>query len=419
MRSLPQRAGWRISSWLTAPALSHAIGEPLFRVAGRRKRLDPVTLSDYHRLLVVRTDEIGDIVLCSAFLRELRANLPDAWITLVVKKPLVDLVAACPYVNEVLPYDWQVSPYWGPIQLLVRALRLARTRLWRNRFDIALLPRWNTDYYGASQLLYVSGAGRRVAYSAMVTARKADANRGYDRLFTDLLTDREPRHEVERNLQMIRVLGGTVRDDRLEVWTRPQDDATVTELLRAEGITPGERLVALGVSARHAKKVWPADNFLELGRWLHEKIGARLLVVGSQEDARAGQVLELALGRTVINLAGRTTLRELAALMRRVNLFVGNDSGPKHIAAAAGAPVVEISWHPHSGSASDPFSPVSFAPWKGRSIVLQPDRALAPCVGTCDSEASHCISLVTPDSVKAAALSLLELTLDASTPRPS
>lgn len=384
---------------LTSTAL-RLVGEPMFRLAGRGPQGTTRRLKDYNRVLVVRTDEIGDVVMTSGLLRELRANLPDARITLVVKAQTLGLVRSCPHVDEVIAYEWKESGLIGAGRSLIAALTLARTALWPKRFDLAILPRWNTDYYSASHLVYMSGAARRVAYSERVSSRKSRLNAGYDGLFTDLIDDDTPRHEVERNLDVLRFLGGAVNSDALEIWTGPEDVRSAQVRLVAAGVSSDERIVALGVGSRHAKKVWPAENFLAVARWLHEEHGARLLVVGDRSDADTGRFLADALGRAVIDVTGQTCLGELAELLKRADLFLGNDSGPKHIAAAAGVPVVEVSWHPLSGNAADEYSPTSFRPWRVPGEVVQPETALAPCTDTCRADVAHCITRVSVEQVK-------------------
>lgn len=360
-------------------------------------------------MLVVRTDEIGDLVLMSAFLRELRANLPSAWITLVVKTGALGLSRHCPHVNEVIGYEWEGSPKWGAMRRLLSEARFARSKLLPRRFDLALLPRWNSDYYGASHLAYLSGAARRVAYSEKVSRVKARFNRGFDRLFTDLLTDDTSKHEVERNLAVLQYLGGTVSSDALELWTSREDAHFAADMIRDAGISSQDLIVALGVGSRGPRKTWPAENFLAVARWLRDARGARVIIVGDRTDVASGQRIADALGGAAVNLAGRTSLGQLAEVLKRASLFIGNDSGPKHIAAAAGVPVVEISWHPRSARDIDE-SPAAFGPWRTPSQVLQPERALDPCDDTCRSlDAAHCITQVSVEQVTAAAAALLDL----------
>ena len=123
----------------------------------------------------MRLDEIGDVVMTTPFLRELRRNLPGAWITLAVKPSLFNLVELCPYVNEVLTYEKELQKsvafallrhHWRDIKSAVAFSR-------KQPYDLAIVPRWDTDYYNASYLAYFSGAPWRIGYSESVTECKA------------------------------------------------------------------------------------------------------------------------------------------------------------------------------------------------------------------------------------------------------
>src|SRR3990172_7058464 len=132
IRSLTRQA----VGWLASPRLARLVGEPCFRLFGMPRdggEIDPGCLK---RVLVVRLDEIGDVIMTTPFLRELRRLLPDAWITLVVKPAVHNLVERCPYVNEVLTYDWRGSRYVQPLQRRWRALALAYRHFWHRQFDV-------------------------------------------------------------------------------------------------------------------------------------------------------------------------------------------------------------------------------------------------------------------------------------------
>ena len=193
-----------------------------------------IDLSRIKRVLLVRVDEIGDVVLTTPLIRELRKNLPHAWITLVVKPEVYNLIETCPYVNEVLVYDWNVCGQKRNLIRHFRILKLALLRLWKRNFDLAILPRWDCDYYHSSFLAYLSGAKARVAYSEEVTTYKRMLNKGYDKLFTHVLTDNYLKHEVEHNLEVITFLRGNIDDDRLELWVDKEDERSAQALLNKD-----------------------------------------------------------------------------------------------------------------------------------------------------------------------------------------
>ena len=393
--------------WPASPKVTYFFGEPFFKLMGMRRMRHELSLAQIEKVLIVRLDEIGDIVMTTPFLRELRRNLPKAWITLVVKPQVYNLVELCPYVNEVLVYDWQVPKLFKPLQRHWRALRLAKKHLWKRCLDLAIVPRWDTDGYHATFVAYFSGAIWRVGYSENVNAIKKKFNRGFDRLFTHVLADQSVKHEVERNLNIIRFLEGEVREDHLELWLSEDDEAFAEQILMNHNVGREDLLVGLGPGAGKPQKVWPLESFMELGDWLIREYGAKLLVVGGSKEEKLGKVLKQELGDSVVNIAGMTTLRQTAALIKRCQLFVGNDSGPMHLAAAVGVAVIELSCHPLTGLPDRVNSPHRFGPWGVRSIVLQPRFPIPPCQEQCIADEPHCILGITVEQVKQAVSKLL------------
>ena len=338
-------------------------------------------LADVKRVLLVRLDSIGDMVLTTPLLRELRRNLRQAEITLVVRPAVQDLVALCPYVDRVLPY---ADAYARPRSALLAVAHASRFRRrhWRSEaFDLALLPRWEDDAGFSSVLARMSRATRRVGYQG--TARLTHAPSSGPEL-----------HEATRNLELIRLLGGTVDDDQLELWIDAADHAFATDLLAAHRVGSHDFVLAIGPGAGHPRRRWPLDRFAEVGAWSLSHNAGFVLVVGGADERAMGNELRSRLGPRVINAAGLATLRGTAALLQRSTLFVGNDSGSMHVAAGVGVPVVEVSCHPEGGAPAHPNSPIRFAPWRVPHRIARPDVAVAPCVDACASDGPHCISTV-------------------------
>jgi len=391
--------------WITTGNLiraTHRTGELFFAALGRRGKQAEIQPPQVQRILVVRLDEIGDMVLTSPFLRELRGFFPSTWITLIVKPALVNLVELCPHVNEVLTYDWNTPGRSTRLRRHGRALKLAWEHLWKRRFDLAILPRWGPDYYHGAFVLYFSGAPWRVGYSESVSEEKRRRNSGFDHLLTHLLFDTTPKHEVERNLEVLHFLGAKIQESDLELWLGREDEAFAQQILESHGVLPEDSLVAFAPGAGAANRLWPILNFAELGRWLLREYHPRIVLVGGTQDRDFGEYFEGQLCDRVVNAIGRTTLRQAAALLRLCHLFLGNDAGPMHLAAACGLPVVEISCHPRGGSPLHGNSPLRFGPWGVPHIVLQPERPLEPCKDACVSEHAHCILGVSVEQAREA-----------------
>ena len=386
-----------------AQALMRLVGEPLFSLSGHRAqtRFD---LARVKSVLVVRTDEIGDVILTTPFLRELRRNLPNAWITLVVKPAVYNLVETCPYADEIFPFGMNTSKRSMPLRRYFVPLRFARRHLWKRHFDLAVLPRWDIDTFHATFLAYFSGAAWRAGFSEMVNNIKRYHNHNFNLLLTQISHNAEPRHEVEHGLDLLRLLGGVVREEKLELWPNAEDDNYAKQMF-ACGATVAylpTDVVAIAPGAGHPRRRWPVEKFAELGRWLREDLGKTILLVGGPDETNLGRQLERELGEGVINQVGKTTLRQTAALIKRCRLFVGNDSGPMHMAVAMGVPVVEVCCHPNAGSAQHLNSPIRFGPWQVTHVVIQPEQPLHPCTDACLAQYAHCIGSISVERVKRA-----------------
>jgi heptosyltransferase-2 len=365
-----------------------------------------VLVPDAKNILVIRQDRLGDLVLSSSFLRELRRSNPQAKITLVVDSKLRSLVELCPYVNQVLGVDLSFCGATVNLGRVLEALRFSRRHLRSRSYDLALIPRWDADLYHSSYLGIFSGAKRRVGYAEDVLAAKSKLNCGFDSLLTDAIRDSAPKHEVERNLDLLRRAGGTVRDSQLELWLAEDDREAIRRMLRLNGVSVNEPVVALGVGAAIRRRRWPLARFIEVGRFLEMKYGARIVVVGGTDDSQFGQRVVAAIP-AAIQFCGNLSLRQTGALLERAQLTIANDSGPMHLAAAAGGAVVEISCHPKNTDVNHENSPARFGPWTREHVVLQPESPTAPCRDGCEQNHAHCILGVRTEQVEAAAESLL------------
>ena len=393
---------------LASPRTARLVGKPFSHIMGMRSKCQDIDLSRVRRALVVRPDEIGDVVMTTPFLRELRRNMPDAWITLVIKPAVYDLVELCPYVDEILTYDWNVHGRLRLLRLHWRAFWFARQHLWRRHFDLAIVPRWDRDSYDSAFVAYFSGSPLRVGYSESVTEQKRRMNAHSNGLFTHVIDANALKHEVEHNLYVIRFLGGTIEQDRLELWLGAEDEAYAEAILAGHGVMPGGVVAAVSPSTGGSRlKQWPVANFIEIGRWLCKGLGAHVVLIGGPEDYRSGLEIESAIGHGVINMMGKTTLRQSAALIQRSAVFVGNDMGVVHIAAAVGIPVVALF------GASCPHR---FAPFGKAHTVVWSSPGCGPCSVAAHQDSckecafAHppCMSDISVDRVEDAIIRLLE-----------
>jgi ADP-heptose:LPS heptosyltransferase len=395
----------RLLSWITSPFAARLCWEPFFWLLGRRAGARQFTLSQAKRVLVIRLDEIGDVVMTTPFLRELRNNLPEAWITLIVKASIKSLVELCPYVDEVLTFDCPMQGQALTLRRHWRSLALAMRSLWRRRFDFAILPRWDVDGYHSTFLAYWSGAVRRIGYSTQVNADKKRVNLGLDTLLTDALVDTAPQHEIQRGLNLLCHFGLTVKRKEPELWVDEQSLDAARQVLAQGGAA--SLLVALAPGASEASKRWPVERYSQVAQWLAREWQAWIVCVGGPAEVSLGRELNERVGSQFLDVTGKTTLRETAALLKLCQLYIGNDSGPKHIAAAVGTRVIEISRFSRLGSSLHPQSPLRFRAWGPGHVLLQPEEPLSPCTDGCSAATAHCITAVEVEQVQVAVVNQL------------
>jgi ADP-heptose:LPS heptosyltransferase len=356
-------------------------------------------------ILVFRLDQLSDVVLTTPLFRELKRMYPRARCTAVVQPAYRAVLTTNHNVDEILPLR-EIEVKWLP----ARALRLASalwfywTHLRHRQFDLALSPRWDVDESLATMLCVLTNAGRRVGHSEQVAEAKRRSNRGFDCAFDVIVPLGPVRHEVDRNLAIIEALGGRVEDRRLEICLTANDRKFASELL-----THHERrrvLVAIGIGGRAAGRKWPLKSYAEMiARLNQHHVVQPIIVCAREEEAEAEKLAELLVVPPYI-LSG-VPLRAACAVLERCDLFVGNDSGTAHLAAAMDCPTVVVSRHPQGGDPDHANSPVRFAARCSRYRVVQPARGAGDCRSACRSTEPHSIKLVTEEMAVSAALELL------------
>ena len=359
----------------------------------------PVDLAALKRILVVKLDFIGDFVLTTPFLAGLRRAAPEAAITVAVLDRVHELAAACRFADRVISV---AAADRGPVRLAAATAAgldgfLADYR--SGAFDLAVVPRWDTDFNGALRLAGGSNAAAVIGFSEGCTARKAVDNRGDDAFATTAYLDRTAVHEVEHNLALLAALGGDIADRGVTVDMTAADHEAAERFIAAHF---GDRPLPLLTVAPFAagRKLYPPERTAALARRLAARFGLRVAVIGSPEHQMAAAAFARAVGPGTVAAAGRLGLREAAGLIARSAALLGMDSSPGHIAAAVGTPAAILFANAAGASASHVGAPARFAPWgdPAKIRLFQPAAALHPCADGCDADTPHCITAIDADT---------------------
>jgi heptosyltransferase-2 len=230
-----------------------------------------------------------------------------------------------------------------------------------------------------------------LGFSEFCTERKRVLNRGYDRFYTHVLDDFRLVHEVEHNLGLVTAMNGLVFDRRVAIEIAEPDAVRAEQLLAP--VRRHRPLLAIAPFASEPKRCIPVDEIEAIAGPLLDGLFASVVVIGGTAERREAERLAVRLGPRAISLAGRCSVCQAAAVIGRCDAMIAADSGPAHIAAALGTPVVVLSCHAQDGRPGHENSPLRFSPWgeTSRILVLQPENAVEPCEDGCTATEPHCL----------------------------
>lgn len=301
--------------------------------------LDLELLKNSPIVAVIRLDNIGDHVLSSGFLKGLRLQLPCSHITMFVSECSKELYQHCNYIDRLIV--WPLQATLGDEDLSTFDRFKKKNIFSYGQFDIVINPRFGEDFYQAYELAKELGAPMRIAFEQ----EKSDVNAFY----THLVTSPDNQHASEYANILLKALFGKQEHFVPEIWYGKNDEKQSHKKLLDAGWNGVDELLILSPSASAAHRVLPINTVTELIERLHDELHIRVVVVGGTEDlVKWDKLGELVSAKKYINAIGLFTLPEFAASCRWAKLFVGTDSGPKHIVAATGLPVVEIGYFPQT-----------------------------------------------------------------------
>ncbi len=355
------------------------------------------------RILVIRLDLIGDLVLSTVVIRALKRAYPGAEIDLLALPSSASILQGDPQLSGIITYNPNV---WRRPKALFqprnwREARQTLRRLRARRYDIAV------SVFGswAAMLAVMSGAKRRVGYG----------REGYPGFMTDSVPGRHWQpgarlQEVDYCLRLARAAGAppSEEDRTPRLTVTPQAQAEVAELLQQAGFEPGQPLIApliaCHVSSNNGQsKRWPVPYWAALlDRLIHEQ-HAQVVLTGAASDRPLIERITRRMMEQPIDLAGKTSLPQLAALLQRADLLISGDSGPMHIAGAVGTPLIAI---------HGPTDPAHSGPVSPKATILKSDIWCSPCYNAKDSAdcrffTTQCMKNITPDQVYEVAMQKL------------
>jgi heptosyltransferase-1 len=367
-------------------------------------------------ILIVKLSAIGDVIHTLPALDALRHLYPGADITWVVEEAAADLLTGHPALNRIIVSrrrTWIKALRHGRIAAPLKEMRAFWRELRQRPYDLVI------DFHGlfkSAVIVLASGGKRKLGYDSLQEASGL--------FYNERIREAMEKHAVDRYLDFVRHLAGHEEDG--DGRRTPQADPAFTVAVGAEEcrrmsallaahadvlrVTAGNRregtadvaegqgapFVAVNPVAFWETKLWEDGKFAELGDRIRRELGVAVVLTGG--EAAPLERISAQMQTAAVNLGGRTTLRELACLYRRAALVVTTDSGPMHLAAAMGTPVVAL---------FGPTDPARTGPYGPGHKVIRSGLACAPCFRKrCDT--LRCMRGIGVEEVLAAVREVLE-----------
>jgi lipopolysaccharide heptosyltransferase II len=351
---------------------------------------------DARNVLCVRLDALGDVLMSTPAIRALKESVPGRRVTLLTSASGAAVARMVPELDDVMVYEapWMKSS--GPLAALPE----------RAANDIELIESLRTGSFDAAVIFTVYSQNPLPAalfcHLAGIPRRLAHCRENPYALLTDWVKEEEPerfvRHEVRRQLDLVAAVGCRARDERMSLAVSDVARESVCAKLAARGVDLSAPWLVAHPGATAPSRRYPPELFAEAARLLALEYGEQVVFSGGAGERELVDEIRQAMVEPSFTVAGELDLAELVALLAEAPLLVSNNTGPVHIAAATGTPVVDIY------ALTNP----QHTPWRVPSRVLSHDVPCRYCYRSVCPQGHHdCLRLVTPESVARAAGDLL------------
>ncbi|OPX29277.1 MAG: lipopolysaccharide heptosyltransferase II [Candidatus Omnitrophica bacterium 4484_171] len=328
------------------------------------------------RILIVRTDRMGDVVLSTPVIRNIREAYPDSHIAFMCRPYTREILEGNPYLDEVIVYD-----KYGKHRSFLSSLCFSFL-LRKKRFDLALI-------------LHPTNRAHMITFFAGIRVRA-----GWNRKMGFLLTRKLPhtkqlgqKHEMEYTLDLLKLIDVPVKYKDMFFPLKDESISYVKSVFSEYGVSDSDKIVVIHPSASCASKRWPQDYFIKLIKFIKDNFKSKIIIISAKDQAQyADKIINESAG--LIDMRGKLILSRLGALLREADIFISNDSGPVHIAAALGTPVISIFGRNDRG-----LSPKRWRPLGDKAFFMHKDVGCNPCLAHNCTKGFLCLKAVKPDEV--------------------
>lgn len=339
-----------------------------------------ITMKDYKNILLIKMSSLGDVLHTLPFAAELRKLYPNAKITWLVHPQFAGFVPDPPVIDEVIYFDKKKFNTMGLGEKWHYFCEM-RELLHSKHFDLVLDMQ---GLFKSAVLAAISGCDERLGYGEL--------REGSNFVSKAISGAHSKDHVIERYLDVVRYLGADVPVGELEFPMPNLDKETVSvqEKLLAKGMDAHAEYMVMVPGARWWTKEWPVEYYANLAKMIVRNGTYVVLAGGADDSVKGAKIKELSESKFVIDMTGQTSLRELAALIKKCNVYISADTGPLHFAAALKKPLVAM-YGPTKADRTGPYG-------SNNSVVL---LSPAKCKGCLKKKCNdwHCMHDITPETV--------------------
>ena len=297
-------------------------------------------------ILLIRLSSLGDVVLTTPAIRAVRTHFPDAYIAMLVAKQSAEVLRENPHLNEIISFDRLAKDKdTGEMFRIIRHLRERKFTL-----AIDLQRKFRTEL-----LMYFSGAAERVGKGRFCSIR---------------VREQGNKHATAHYFDILHAVGIPAEDQRLELFLAESERLDAAKRIETAGIPDTALKVGIFPGAGWKLREWMPERFAAIGDRLVSEFNANVLVYGGQKETELVQTVVDLMDAPAIPFAGNLRIRPLAACIEQCDLFLTNDTGPMHIAAAVGTPTVSL---------FGPGNHIRFQPIGAMHQTIRHDVPCSPC----------------------------------------
>ena len=290
---------------------------------------------DIRKILIIGLSCLGDNLLLTPAIKRIKETFPEGEFDIVVGPRAIDFVLENPWFENYFVYDKKKN-----IFKLIKKLR-------EKKYDLIV------DFRNSLLPFFLRGKFKLTFF------------------IKEFFSDKIYTHESERILNFIKPFFGSEKEIKLYFPVSAIHREKIKEMFRSYNIKNSDTVVVLNPGANFEKKRWKKENFAEVGKELIKTYDAKIFIIGGKKERElTKEVKELINHKNVVDLGGKTNLRELAALLEKTDLMITNDTGPMHLASAMGCPVVAI---------FGPGNPYRYGPIGVKNCVVHADMDCFPC----------------------------------------